>query len=69
MYQKSTKVAEPAKKISDTITRITSVAQLQRYAKKDGGQDFFIHLNGGLRSSKHISYDGEKFYVLNEIDA
>lgn len=32
--------------------------------------DFFIQLNGGARSSKHIRYDHwrETFHVTNEID-
>jgi hypothetical protein len=30
--------------------------------------DFFILLNFGLRSSKTISFDGEFFYVFNDID-
>lgn len=47
---------------------IKSLAQLKKLANKDGGEDFFILLNYGCRSSKHISYDGETFYVLNEID-
>ena len=50
--------------------QVKTVAKLRKLAKKDGGEDFFIALNGGLRSSKHISYasDEKKFYVSNEID-
>lgn len=50
--------------------RIRTLAQVKRYAKKDGGQDFCIS-NGFIRSSKNISYEkGEKkpFYIFNEID-
>lgn len=33
-----------------------------------GNYEFFIRLNGGLRSSKHIDCDDENFYIFNEID-
>lgn len=47
---------------------VTSIDELKRYASADGGMDFYIALTGQGRSSKHISYDGEKFFVLNYID-
>ena len=50
-------------------TQIKTVSQLKKASPKDGGADFFILLNGNCRSSKHISWDGEKFVVLNEIDS
>lgn len=36
----------------------------------EGKHDFFILLNGGLRSSKFIEYNDKikKYYVFNEID-
>ena len=48
--------------------RIRTIEQLKELAKN--GLDCFILLNGGLRSSKHISYhpDDNSFYVLNLID-
>jgi len=48
--------------------RIRTIAQLKELAKK--GLECFILLNGGLRSSKYISYnpDGNKFYIFNYID-
>jgi len=48
--------------------RIRTIEQLKELAKK--GLECFILLNGGLRSSKYISYnpDGNKFYVFNYID-
>jgi len=48
--------------------RIKKIEQLKELAKD--GLDCFILLNGGLRSSKHISYhpDDNSFYVLNLID-
>ena len=48
--------------------RIRTIEQLKELAKN--GLDCFILLNGGLRSSKHISYhpDNNSFYVLNLID-
>jgi uncharacterized protein YaaR (DUF327 family) len=51
-----------------TDRRIRTIEQLKELAKK--GLECFILLNGGLRSSKYISYnpDGNKFYVFNYID-
>ena len=51
-----------------TDRRIRTIGQLKELAKK--GLECFILLNGGLRSSKYISYnpDGNKFYVFNYID-
>ena len=48
--------------------RIRTIEQLKELAKN--GLECFILLNGGLRSSKYISYDpdGNKFYVFNYID-
>ncbi|MDD5134958.1 MAG: hypothetical protein PHP01_06060 [Phycisphaerae bacterium] len=48
--------------------RIKTIGQLKELAKN--GLECFILLNGGLRSSKYISYnpDGNKFYVFNYID-
>ena len=48
--------------------RIRTIEQLKELAKN--GLNCFILLNGGLRSSKHISYhpDDNSFYVLNLID-
>ena len=49
--------------------RITTLEQLKELAQK-GGVECFICLNGGLRSSKYISFDkvDNKFYVFNYID-
>jgi hypothetical protein len=52
-----------------TPLKITTLEQLKKEA--DGwGHDFFIRLNGGLRSSIFISWHKEKkvFYVCNMID-
>jgi len=48
--------------------RIRTIRQLKKLAKN--GLECFILLNGGLRSSKYISYHPEenKFYVFNYID-
>ena len=48
--------------------RIKTIDQLKELAKN--GLECFILLNGGLRSSKYISYnpDDNSFYVLNYID-
>jgi hypothetical protein len=47
---------------------ITNIDELKKYASRDGGADFYIGFIGGMRSSKHISYDGTTFFVSNEID-
>lgn len=49
-------------------TPITSIEELKKYASREGGADFYIGFIGGMRSSKHISFDGATFYVSNEID-
>lgn len=50
-------------------TKVTSIEHLKQLLAESDGRDFFILLNGGLRSSKHISYDGTStFWVLNLID-
>lgn len=36
---------------------------------EEGVGEFYILLNGNLRSSKFISYDGEIFYLINLIDS
>jgi len=48
--------------------RIKTIARLKELA--ENGLECFILLNGGLRSSKHISYDPDRktFYVLHYID-
>jgi len=45
------------------------LTELKELASKDGGEDFYILLNGNMRSSKHISWDGEKFLILHLIDS
>lgn len=49
------------------MTKVLSVAHLREMVQK-GNYEFFIRLNGGLRSSKHIDCDDENFYIFNEID-
>ena len=48
--------------------RIRTIAQLKKLAEE--GMECFILLNGGLRSSKFISYnpDDNSFYIFNYID-
>ena len=42
---------------------------IKEISKKTGnGIDCFIALNGGLRSSKNIYWNGKKYEILNEID-
>lgn len=49
--------------------QVKSVNQLKTILADGETQDFFILLNGGLRSSKSMSFDGDDtFYVENNID-
>ncbi len=48
--------------------QIKTMEQLKRLVKKDGGMECKIRLKAGLVSRKHISYDGDLFYVHNYID-
>jgi hypothetical protein len=56
-----------------TMKRITSLEELKKealYHENENMAEFFISLNGGLRSSKRIAYFPETntFDVHNEID-
>ena len=50
--------------------RITSLEQLKKEARGDQNAEFFILLNGYLRSSKRIVWDEEEkqFFIFNYID-
>jgi hypothetical protein len=48
------------------MDRIANMDELKALARN--GLECFILLNGGLRSSKHVYYDGETWFVYNEID-
>lgn len=50
--------------------KITNIKELVNSleSSEDGYINSHLVLKGGLRSSKHISYDGEYFYILNLID-
>lgn len=50
------------------MKKINSIEELKEESKD--GAEFFILLNGNLRSSKNISYDDEEknFYIINYID-
>ena len=54
------------------MIKILSQEQLDEliYSSEDEGEIFecFIMLNGGLRSSKSITFDGNSYYIYNEID-
>lgn len=50
-----------------TATRIKCIHELQKDCE-DCAKEYFINLNGGVRSSKTINWDGEKFWILNQID-
>lgn len=48
------------------MKKISSLEELIE-AIKDNHNDFFINF-GIARSSKNITYDGNMFYIVNEID-
>ena len=50
--------------------KILSQKQLDRLIEKnpDKSLDCFVLLNYGLRSSKSITFDGDSYYIYNEID-
>ena len=50
--------------------KILSQKQLDRLIEKnsDRSLDCFVLLNYGLRSSKSITFDGNSYYIYNEID-
>ena len=54
------------------MIKILSQEQLDEliYSSEDEDEIFecFIMLNGGLRSSKSITFDGNSYYIYNEID-
>jgi hypothetical protein len=55
------------------MIKIVSLEQLKKeaaYNEKSGMTEFFIMLNGGMRSSKRISYypDTDTYDLHNEID-
>lgn len=50
------------------MKQIKTIEELKELASRYKGLNCFIRLNFGARSSKHISYDGDTFYVFNEID-
>jgi len=47
---------------------IRNVEHLASLASDERGAHIFIHLNGGIRSSKFIRFHGKRFYIFNEID-
>ena len=51
------------------MKKITSIKQLKDLiAKQENGLECFIALNGGIRSSKQIWFNGKKFEVYNFVD-
>lgn len=49
-------------------TKIKDLKELKRKSGNLGGLDCFIALNFSLKSSKHIIFDGDDFYIDNLID-
>ena len=52
------------------MMKILSQKQLDRLIEKnsDRSLDCFVLLNYGLRSSKSLTFDGDSYYIYNEID-
>ena len=52
------------------MKKITTQEQLDRLIEEDSDKslDCFVLLNYGLRSSKSITFDGDSYYIYNEID-
>ena len=52
------------------MRKVTSISELKSMIIDENKHDYFILLNGGLRSSKFVDVDDkcEKFYIMNEID-
>lgn len=49
------------------MRKVKDLKELRKLCRKEDGEDFFISF-GIARSSKHISYDGNFWYIYNEID-
>ena len=50
-------------------TQIKNLEHLKEVlSEREDCAELVIKLNGGLRSTKVMSYDGETFYILNAID-
>ena len=51
-------------------TPVKSVEELKKLSNVEGGEEFFILLNHGLKSSKRIKWDepSKSFCIINEID-
>lgn len=47
---------------------VESADHLMKLASADSGVHVAIRLNGGIRSSKFISFNGKRFYILHEVD-
>jgi len=62
VYQAEAEEVETGEKIRD-------INELKRLASRDLGVSCYILLNGGLRSSKHITYFDNHFYVFSFIDS
>jgi hypothetical protein len=48
------------------MEKVTTLNELKHLAEETN--DFCVVLKFGLRSSKTISFDGELFYIYNDID-
>ena len=47
---------------------VTTIQQLKELSDIDGGTEFTILCYGGLKSTKHIIWDEDKFHIDHYID-
>jgi hypothetical protein len=48
--------------------KVKSINHLKEILADGESHEFVLRLNGGMNSSKLISYDNERFYIVNMID-
>ncbi|HLH36505.1 MAG TPA: hypothetical protein VKX41_17670 [Alloacidobacterium sp.] len=46
-------------------TPIMTIDDLKQHSRN--GAHTFVRLNGGIRSSKYIQFDGVRFYIFHEV--
>ena len=47
---------------------IEHIEHLTKLALTGNGVHLFVRMNGRVRSSKFVSFNGRRFYIFNEID-
>lgn len=71
-WERSLKLISPSFSVrgANMPVKVSSVEELKRLAAVEDGKEFFILLNGNVRSVKRIEWDpqSQSFCVLNQID-